>query len=166
MQLAVNHYLEHGRNYSRTIRMLGYPNRETLRSWCEELAPQARKIRSSAINYTQDQKKEAVIQLAVRETTAKEISERYRVSRKKLYDWKSELVGKELPPNMSNLPENTHAEDLKVEVEDLKKQVYKLRMEKDILEKSADLIKKDEGINPLNLSNKEKTIVIDALLQY
>lgn len=166
MQLAVNHYLEYGRNYSRTIRMLGYPNRETLRSWCKELAPQARKIRSSAINYTQDQKKEAVIQLAVRETTAKEIAERYRVSRKTLYDWKSELVGKELPPNMSNLPENTHAEDLKVEVEDLKKQVYKLRMEKDILEKSADLIKKDEGINPLNLSNKEKTIVIDALLQY
>lgn len=26
-QLAVNHYLEYGRNYSRTIRMLGYPNR-------------------------------------------------------------------------------------------------------------------------------------------
>jgi putative transposase len=36
---AVDYYLEHGRNLSRTIRALGYPSRETLRSWCKELVP-------------------------------------------------------------------------------------------------------------------------------
>ena len=36
-------------------------------------------------------------------------------------------------------------------------------MEKDILEKAAELIKKDNGINIDELSNKEKTIIIDAL---
>ena len=30
---AVEHYLEHGRSISRTIKELGYPHRETLREW-------------------------------------------------------------------------------------------------------------------------------------
>ena len=164
-KIAVDHYLEYGRNYSRTVRMLGYPSRETLRSWCKELAPEARKIRRSKLNYSQEQKTEAVMELAVREISAKKIAERYHVSRKTLYDWKSELVGKELPPQMSKLSEDNQKNNLKAEVENLEKQVYQLKMEKAILEKSADLIKKERGINPLNLSNKEKTIVIDALLQ-
>lgn len=164
-KIAVDHYLEYGRNYSRTVRMLGYPSRETLRSWCKELAPEARKIRRSKLNYSQEQKTEAVMELAVREVSAKKIAERYHVSRKTLYDWKSELVGKELPPQMSKLSEDNQKNNLKAEVENLEKQVYQLKMEKAILEKSADLIKKERGINPLNLSNKEKTIVIDALLQ-
>jgi len=33
-EAAVRHYLEHGRNFSRTVRLLGYPNRKTLRLWC------------------------------------------------------------------------------------------------------------------------------------
>lgn len=144
--------------------MLGYPNRETLRSWCKELAPEARKIRRGKLDYSQEQKKEAVIELAVRKSSGKKNAERYYVSQNSLYDWKSELVGKEFPTNVLNLPEHNHPEDLKFELEELKKQVYKLRMEKDILKRSADLIKKDNGIIPLNLSNKEKTIVIDAYL--
>lgn len=44
-QIAVNHYFEYGQCYARTIRLLGYPNRESLRQWCEELAPGARKLR-------------------------------------------------------------------------------------------------------------------------
>ncbi len=30
---AVEHYLEHGCNLSRTVRALGYPSRDTLRAW-------------------------------------------------------------------------------------------------------------------------------------
>ncbi|WP_411268846.1 hypothetical protein [Enterococcus sp. OL5] len=55
-RIAVNHYFEYGQCYARTIRMLGYPNRESLRQWCEELAPRARKLRKSAIKLNQDQK--------------------------------------------------------------------------------------------------------------
>lgn len=36
-------------------------------------------------------------------------------------------------------------------------------MEKDILEKAGEILKKAEGINPQNLSNRDKTLVIDAL---
>lgn len=43
-QTAVDHYIEYGRNYSRTVRMLGYPDRNILSDWCKELAPEVRKI--------------------------------------------------------------------------------------------------------------------------
>ncbi|OJF92727.1 transposase [Alkalibacterium sp. 20] len=110
--------------------------------------------------------KEAVIHLVSHKTSVQNIAKRSQVTRKTLYDWKQELVGEELPSNMSKIPNSPNLEDLKDEVIVLKRQVYQLRMEKDFLERSTDLIKKHEGINPLNLSNKEKTIVIDTLLQY
>jgi len=37
--VAVRHYLEHGRNYSYTVRTLGYPSRTELANWLRELAP-------------------------------------------------------------------------------------------------------------------------------
>ena len=51
-RIAVNHYFEYGQCYARTIRMLGYPNRESLRQWCEELVLGARKPRKSAVKLT------------------------------------------------------------------------------------------------------------------
>lgn len=162
-QFAVDHYIEFGRNYSRTVRMLGYPDRNLLSDWCKELAPEARKIRRSKLNYSQEQKKEAVIHLVSRKTSVRKIAEHLQITRKTLYDWKQELIGEELPPNMSKIPNNQNTEELKDEVDTLKRQVYQLRMEKDILEKSAELIKKDIGINPKDLSNKKKARVIDAL---
>ncbi|KAA4891402.1 transposase, partial [Bacteroides fragilis] len=162
-QFAVDHYIEFGRNYYRTVRMLGYPDRNLLSDWCKELAPETRKIRRSKLNYSQEQKKEAVIHLVSRKTSVRKIAERLQVTRKTLYDWKQELIGEELPPNMSKIPNNQNTEELKDEVDTLKRQVYQLRIEKDILEKSAELIKKDIGINPKDLSNKKKARVIDAL---
>lgn len=155
-QFAVNHYIEYGRNYSRTVRMLGYPDRNILSDWCKDLAPEARKIRRSKLNYSQEQKKEAVIHLVSRETSVQNIAERLQVTRKTLYDWKEELVGEELPPNMSNMPDSPHLEELKDEVDGLKREVYRLRMEKDILEKSSELIKKNGASIPNNSPTKKK----------
>lgn len=42
---AVDHYLEHGKSLARTIRAMGYPSREVLASWVDELAPGRRKYR-------------------------------------------------------------------------------------------------------------------------
>ena len=45
-QAAVNHYLEHGKSLTRTMKALGYPRgRETLCGWIDELAPDERKKR-------------------------------------------------------------------------------------------------------------------------
>ncbi|GEQ32264.1 hypothetical protein B795N_01460 [Marinilactibacillus psychrotolerans] len=105
--------------------MLGYPDRNLLSDWCKELAPEARKIRRSKLNYSQEQKKEAVIHLVSRK-----IAERLQVTRKTLYDWKQELIGEELPLNMSKISNNQDTEKLKDEVDNLKRQVYQLHMEK------------------------------------
>ena len=65
-QAAVRYYLTHGLSYSRTSRALGYPNRETLRQWSRELAPERRKKRSGGLQYTKEQKREAVAALCTR----------------------------------------------------------------------------------------------------
>ncbi|WP_414150893.1 hypothetical protein ACIZ62_18535 [Acetobacterium carbinolicum] len=39
MNTAVNYYLEHGRSITRTIKAVGFPMRETLSGWIDELAP-------------------------------------------------------------------------------------------------------------------------------
>ncbi len=136
--------------------MLGYPDRNILSDWCKELATEARKIRRSRLNYSQEQKKEAVIHLVSRETSVQTIAERLQVTRKTLYDWKEELVGEELPPNMSNMPDSPHLEELKDEVDGLKREVYRLQMEKDILEKSSELIKKNGASIQNNSPTKKK----------
>lgn len=90
-----------------------------------------------------------------RETSVQKIAERLQVTRKTLYDWKEELIGEELPPNMTNMPDSPQLEELKNEVDVLKQEVYRLRMEKDILEKSAELVKKN-GASIQNISPTRK----------
>jgi hypothetical protein len=42
-KVAVDHYLSHDRCAAATLRALGYPSRETLAAWIEELCPEIRK---------------------------------------------------------------------------------------------------------------------------
>ncbi len=39
IKVAVNYYLEHGKNESRTAKKLGYPSRPVLDKWILEIAP-------------------------------------------------------------------------------------------------------------------------------
>jgi len=82
---AVEHYLEYGRSFSRTARMLGYPSRQTLRQWCGKLAPCTRKTSKGGIKYTRKQKQEAVIELCTRTGSTKEIANKHSVTREALY---------------------------------------------------------------------------------
>lgn len=79
MQEAVNYYLEHGRNISRTIGVIGYPSsRETLRKWLDQLAPGQRKARikrSAVVKFSHEQKREAVIELCAREGPAAAVAD-------------------------------------------------------------------------------------------
>lgn len=54
-------------------------------------------------------------------------------------------------------------EELREEVKSLQKHIHHLQMEQDILLKANELLKKDRGISPQDLKNKEKTLLIDAL---
>jgi transposase InsO family protein len=55
--------------------------------------------------------------------------------------------------------------ELERNVESLKRDIHKLRLEHDLLKMAAELLKKGQGINLILLSNREKTLMIDALRQ-
>ena len=165
-EAAVKYFLEHGRNITKTVIELGYPSRELLRVWCEELSPWTRKKYIGGIQYPSRYKQEAVIDLFSRSGSAREVADDYGVSRETLYKWKDSLFGKDPPVPMKrnkkdNLPDDKKA--LLSEIDTLRKDIKKLQMEKAILEGAAELIKKDQGVSPKKLTNKEKTVLIDAL---
>jgi len=165
-QEAVRHYLDHGLSYSRTSRAMGYPNRETLRQWCRELAPDRCRKRRGGLQYTEERKREAVAALCAREGSAQEVALVHEVSRPVLYQWKNELPGREVQAVMTDTGDEAirkTGEELLEEVESLQKQIKRLKLERDVLEVTAEIIKKDPGVAPRNLANREKTLPVDAL---
>ena len=173
---AVAYYLEHGKSISRTCRHLGYPSRTLLRQWLEEDAPEqikSRNVSGSMIEYPQDIKNQAVIDLCSRTEPAREVARKYGVSRVTLYQWKNRLLPEESCTMKKEHDEeslertkeelSSEVDRLRAELAQLKKETYRLRMEKDILEKAAEIIKKDPGVNLSNLRNREKARLVDAL---
>ena len=166
---AVNYYLEHGRCVSRTCRALGYPSRHTLRGWIDEHAPGHRRASNSGgivIQYTPEQKKDAVIEFCARKGSADAVADAHGTNRTSLYKWKKELLGEENTrsmkrPDKTSLPDDKDA--LEAELSSLKEQIYRQQMELDILNKAAELLKKDLGVDQRYLTNKEKYTLIDAL---
>lgn len=173
---AVTYYLEHGKSVSRTCKKLGYPSRTTLVQWLEEDVPDQikhrRQIGSSMVDLPQEIKEQAVIDLCSREGRAKEVAAKYDVTRESLYYWKRKLLREEPDHMPSKDPSEgkrskeellSEIERLEAEVSKLERETYHLQMQKDILEKAAEIIKKDPGIDLKNLTNREKTELIDAL---
>lgn len=179
-QVAIDYFMEHGMNISRTCKKLGYPGRMLLAKWIYEAHPE---LKTSCSKHTplvhlgQEQKEAAVLDLCSRSGSAEEIADKYGVRRETLYLWKKELLPEGSPSKMPKEKKNKTAEteskiieeltgevaSLSAEAEELRKQIYRLKLEKAALEKASELIKKDQGINLNELSNREKAIVIGAL---
>ena len=70
---AVDHYLTHGRRASRTMRQMGYPSKEALASWIDELAPGERRIRRGPV--PGELKRDAVLKVASGELSSREAAE-------------------------------------------------------------------------------------------
>ncbi len=176
---AIQYYLEHGRNKSRTVKALGYPSWNQLSEWIkqdlpDEIIPCTKG--QSLVHLSKEQKEQAVIELCTRDGSAQEIADKYNVSRYYVYNWAWDLLGK---GNVSPMPKKKistttykqedvkalkqEIEQLRDEADELQRQVYHLQLEKDVLEKAAEVIKKDEGVSLKKLSNREKAIVIGAL---
>ena len=170
MEIAVNHYLEHGRNLSRTVRALGYPSPGKLRLWCDELNPNDRKMHVSSIQCTQAQKKEAVVELDTPCVRATDLGDKHSVGRRTNYKHNGVLLAKEYPIIMLKLEDKLHegkppegTEALLVEIELLKKQIRKLKIEKELMGELSIILKKNPGVDPNKLTNKVKATLIDAL---
>lgn len=97
------------------------------------------------VQFSQEQKKDAVIELCAREGSAAAVADKLGVSRISLYKWKKELLGEDDATTMNRsgkLPLPEDKDVLLVEVESLKKELYRKQMELDILTKAAEIIKK------------------------
>ncbi|MFS8981610.1 IS3 family transposase [Cupriavidus necator] len=166
---AVDHYFGHGCSLTVTRRALGYPGSQLLRCWIEELRPGSRRMVTStntSAPFAPDQKRQAVTDLCARQGSAQDVAKKVGVSLSMLYKWKDQLLGDEAYRSMRKRklvsPGDEHAAQLE-RIAQLEQQVRQLQLERDILARAGDLIKKDQGINSLPLTNREKTQVVDAL---
>ena len=168
-KLAVQYFLEHGRCIASAIKVLGYPCREILAAWIEELNPDVRKhITGRAANprHAPEVKTAAVVELCTRQIPAQAIAEKLAISRPTLYNWKNQLLGREAPPFMkyqSDSNPNPEKTEMQQQVESLQRDIRQLQLEHDILKKANELLKKDLGVDLQLLCNREKTLLVDAL---
>jgi putative transposase len=165
-QIAVDYYLNHGRNITGTIRSLGYPHKDLLRQWCYKNLPNIRMSVKHKSPFTRAFKEEAVVDFQMRKSSANTVADKHNICRKSLYDWRKDILQKETNRTMANDPLEPTIENrdlLMAQLTKLKEDIFRLQLEKDILEGTAELLKKEPGVNPKNLNNKEKTLLIDAL---
>ena len=169
--LAVDHYVDHGRCMAVTMKALGYPGRDTLATWIDDLHPEAAERlvgRAGSVPRPAGLKRAAVIELCSRQGSAKEVAEQMGVSRPTLYNWKNQLLGREVPASMkrsNNSPPDPERAELERQLESLRRDVRNLQLEHDLLKKANELLKKGLGVDLQLLTNREKTLLVDALKQ-
>lgn len=163
---AVDHYFENGCNLSKTIKELGYPSIMGLCKWCDRYRPGVRKRNSRGILYSQEQKEEVVLLWNTGVASLKELAKEYGVIQGTIRIWQKNLLGEEeriRMPKIDDRPLPADKEALLAEIEELQKQIRKYKLETALWKGAAELIKKDPGVDPKYLTNKEKTILVDAL---
>lgn len=167
--VAVEHWANHGRCFAFTLKALGYPCRQKLTAWVRERYPEARKYVTGKADrpaVSLSSKRAAVYELCTRTGSAQEVAGNLDVDRVTLYNWKNQLLGREAPASMKRekpSPAATDREGLERQVETLRRDIRNLQLEHDLLKGANDLLKKDLGIDLQLLSNREKTMLVDAL---
>ncbi|MCH4814097.1 IS3 family transposase, partial [Halomonas neptunia] len=170
-QIALQHYVTHGLCISWTMRALGFPGRATLTAWVRDAFPETKTVTVGARGrgaYSDAVKQAGVVGLYSRKETTQTLAENFGVSRPTLYNWKNQLLGPEAPATMkrkNTVPSGSapELEKLESQFETLQRDIRQLQIEHDLLKKANELIKKDLGADLQSLSNREKTMLIDAL---
>ena len=161
---AVEHYLTHGRCVAFTIKALGYPGRASLHAWVQELNPRARpRLLGASSN---EQKHAAVLALCTRQGSIQAIADDVGVCRETLYNWRNQLLGPEALASMKRFNDSSTGSELsqlEQQLQTLRRQVRRLQLEQELLKKANELLKKDHGIDLHLVSNREKTLLVDAL---
>ena len=140
-ELAVRHYLEHGRCIAATIKALGYPSRSLLSTWLQELHPQERaRVVGRSQELAPAAKQSAVIALCLRPASAQTVADELGVSRGSLYKWKNQLLGHDASAPMKrqqDAPANPDRAELEEQLETLRRDIRRLQLEKDVLKKAS-----------------------------
>ena len=171
MNVAIEHYMNHGHCFSTTIKALGYPGRGTLTDWVRERYPETRKSvvgKAGRPAASLASKRAAVYELCTREGSALAVAQKLDVDRVTLYNWKNQLLGREASASMKRDKHPTPGADpteLERQVESLRRDIRNLQLEHDLLKKANEILKKDLGVSLQLLSNREKAMLVDALRQ-
>ena len=102
----------------------------------------------------------------MRPTSAQAVADDVGVSRGSLYKWKNQLLGHDAPSPMKrqqDAPASPDRAELEQQLETLRRDIRRLQLEKDLLKKANELLKKEQGIDQQQLTNREKTQLVDAL---
>jgi transposase InsO family protein/transposase-like protein len=168
-QAAVECYLARDRCIAAAVRALGYPCRGVLTAWVREALPESRRAVVGSVGrpmYPEPMKQAGVIELCTRRETAQSVAEKLGVCRPTLYNWKNQLLGREACAHMKHSnksPPVPERAELERQLESLQREIRQLQMERDILKKANELIKKGLGVDLQLLTNREKTLLVDAL---
>ena len=153
---AVDHCLEHGKSLARTIRAMGYPSREVLANWVDELAPGQCKYRGPNPKKSVlpiEMKVQAVAELEARSGSGAEVAGRYGVSRGAPCVWRREILGhNEGAPEEKGAPVRKRYDELPDDIEELEKmqselkaRVGKLQLEIDVYQATLEVLKKTQA---------------------
>jgi putative transposase len=177
-QQAIDLYFKNGCNMKKTVRELGYGSATGILRWLRETVPDkvSKPVqRNWKVDYPEEIKQAAVIDLCESNSSTADIAEKYGISRATLYEWKVQYIGKGnciLKQQKLNSKEyyineiNRLKEEKKLVEQELKKtqaELYRAHLEKDVYEKAAEILKKEMGNNLKEFSNQEKAMVIIAL---
>ena len=92
---AVDHCLTHGRRSGRTMRRMGYPSREVLAAWIDELAPGERAVKRGPV--TDEVRRMAVARLVAGGVTSRQVAAEVGVEASVVRNWKRQLLHEPVP---------------------------------------------------------------------
>jgi len=155
---------------TKTIRILGYPSRESMYLWIknsEYMNPRDRidKRPPHKCHLSIAEKEYAVKRCFYDGESVKSVSEELGCSTTSLYLWRDKYLRGGTVSLMENNRKDTHKADVSEmsELENLKAQIRDLQMEVDILKGILDVLKKDPGTDWRTLKNREKAVMIGAM---
>jgi transposase-like protein len=159
-----------------TIRVLGYPERQTLYNWIRE-QNQPEKVKSTYRGKnTPTHPRHPPVKLKMEVLhrcfecgeDVKSVSDEIGYSRASIYAWRRKYLRKGMIAlmNPNDDPRGKLSPDAassSEEINELKAQVQDMQMQIDILKETINVLKKDPGVDQAALRNGEKAAVIDAL---
>ena len=164
---AVDKYFELDRHLSNTVKELGYPSRSLLSQWVDELAPGMRKKTKPHGKHDDQRRAEVVIgAYADGGGTVSDAIAEAGIDKVTFYNWRTKLLGKDAQKVVDDLEKTDLPDDvgeLQEMIEAQRRELRRLKLETAVWQGAAELVKKDPGVDPRNLTNREKAILVGAL---
>lgn len=167
---------EETHSVTETIRVLGYPGRQTLYKWISK-QNQPKKVKSPYRGKnTETHPRHPPVKLKLKVLhrcfelgeDVKSVSDEIGYSRASIYTWRRKylrkgmtaLMNPEDDPRGKLVPGTASSSE---EINELKSEVEDMRMQIDILKETINVLKKDPGVDQAVLRNREKVAIIGAL---